>query len=125
DLDAVALACQRPRHDDVVLDPGGGEPKDAGRSPQLWVEVRIDHLFLAAEPIERLRLAQILDRGLAHDRPIGLAGPTRRSQRLWIALGHPDLVDIFAEPDIGGPAAELGAAGNVKNRHFLPSESHR
>src|ERR1700731_4821916 len=42
DLDAVPLPCQRPRHDDVVLDPRGGEPKDAGRSLQLWVEVRID-----------------------------------------------------------------------------------
>src|SRR5690242_3822466 len=99
----------------MVLDPRGREPKDAGRSLQLWVEVRIEHLFLAAKPIERFRLAHILDRRLAHDRPIGLAGPTRGGQRLWIALVHPDLIDVPAEPDIGGPAAELGTAGNVKN----------
>src|SRR6202007_1788190 len=50
----------------------------------------------------------------------GLAGPTRRGERLGVARGDPDLVDVLAEPDIRRPAAELGAARDVEDRHPIP-----
>src|SRR5436190_5312955 len=56
-IDPVAVAGERARDDDVVLDRGGGQPKHAEGALQLRIDVRVDHLFLALEPVERLFLS--------------------------------------------------------------------
>src|SRR5207253_435366 len=106
DFDPIAVAGEGAGHDDVALDPRRGEPEYPGGALQLRVEVRINHLFLARETRQRLLLPETLDRLLAGDGPIGFTGPACSGERLGIALGDADLVDMLAEADIPRPAAE-------------------
>ena len=52
--------------------------------------------------------------------PVGFAGPAGGGERLWVALGDPDLVDMLAEPDIGRPFAQLDAARDIDACHAQP-----
>src|ERR1051325_11440415 len=122
EVDPVAVAGKRARDDNMVLDRGGGQAEHAEGALQFRIDVRVDHLFLALEPVERLFLAQALDRFAADDLPIGFAGPAGRGERFGVIVADADFVDVLAEPDIGGPAAERGAACDIKYRHPpLPS----
>lgn len=124
-LGAVAFTRQGSRHDNVVLDPFGGEAEHSGCSLELRVEIGVNHLFLASKPIERPLLAEVPDLALADNRPVRFSRPAGRREGLRIAIGNPDLVDIFAEPDIRCSAAELDAARNIENAHFLPPNAVR
>src|SRR5713101_1571295 len=114
---AVAVAGESARDDDVVLDMVGDDPEHSGGALELRVEVRVDHLFLPGEPFVRFGLAQPVDLLLAHDLPIGFAGPAGGGQRLRVIVRDAQFVEVLAEPDIGGPAGELGAACDIKYRH--------
>ena len=120
DLDAVAVSGERAGHDDVAFDPGRSEPENAVGPFELRIEVRFDDLFLAREPRERLLFAQIFDRLLAGDCPVGLASPAGGGERLGVARGDANFVDMLAEPNIRCPAAELGAARDVENSPPMP-----
>jgi hypothetical protein len=125
EIDPVADAREGARDDDVVLDMLGGDPEHPGSALQLRVDVRVDHPLLLAEPFVRLRFAQSLDLVAAHDLPIRFAGPAGGGQRLRVILGNSQFVDVLAEPDIGRPAGELGAACDIKYRHRLLAFSRR
>ena len=65
----------------------------------------------------RLGLGEPLDLVLAHDLPIGFAGPAGGGQRLRVILADAQFVDVLAEPDIGRPAGEqLRKLGGRKQR---------
>src|SRR5262249_41145046 len=92
-------------------------------------EVRIDDLFLVAEPFECFRLAEPFDHPAADDLPVGLTGPTGTGQRLRVlaVLGNANLVGMLAEADVGRPLAQLHAACDVEDRHRsvrAPSPDH-
>src|ERR1051325_11463576 len=88
EVDSVALAGEGARDDDMVLDRGGGQTENTEGALQLRIDVRVDHLLLALQPVERLFLAQPLDRFAADDLPIGFAGPAGRGERFWAIVAE-------------------------------------
>ena len=87
---------------------------------------RVDRLLLARQLRERVRLARCRPPAgcVTSCQSVSPAQPGR-DQRLHRLVGTAELVDVLAEPDLGRPFAELGAARDIERRHAVSSRDSR
>jgi len=116
----LLVAGERPLDQQVIRHVADLDLEDADRAADLRVVVRIDHLFLLGQ---RSTASAPAGRRLPADS--GDASRSRRKAIIMSALmassavpsATPNFIDVLGQTDVGGPARQILAGGNVENPH--------
>src|SRR6185295_16826700 len=120
-VELLLAAGERPFHQQVIGDVADLDLEDADGAADLRVVVRIDHLLLPGHALDRADLLQAIDLLLFQKAPVAFAGTGVIIEGLdgvgGGAFGDAQLVDVFGQADVSGPACQILAGCDVEDRH--------